>query len=172
METSSELLSRAVALATPALLRLTEADTRSARKPGAWTPRQVLGHLIDSACNNHARFVRAQLQDGLICQGYDQEAWVAVQQYADAPWGELVTLWSSYNRHLARMVAAIPAEVLTRPRVEHNLDEVAWRRVPRNQAVTLEYFVRDYIGHLENHLTQVLSDYRPLSFTPGNLANS
>lgn len=172
METNSELLARAVASATPALLRLTEEETRRARRPGAWTPRQVLGHLIDSACNNHARFVRAQLHDGLVCQGYDQEAWVAVQLYVDASWDELVTLWSSYNRHLARMLAVIPNDVMTRPRVEHNLDEVAWRRVPREQAATLEYFVRDYIGHLENHLRQVLPDYQPLSFTPGSPANS
>jgi hypothetical protein len=30
---------------------------------GGWSRKQILGHLIDSASNNHQRFVRALLQD-------------------------------------------------------------------------------------------------------------
>lgn len=165
MATNSELLTHIVESVTPALEALPDGQSAVSRAPGAWTPRQILGHLIDSACNNHSRFVRAQLTDSLVCQGYDQEAWVAVQGYADASWLDLVTLWRVYNLNLARVIALIPAEVSTRTRREHNLDEVAWRLVPRSEPVTLEYFVRDYIGHLEHHLTQVLPGYEPVSFT-------
>ncbi len=164
METNSVLLRRVIEVATPQLIGLPDDETSHPRRPGAWTPRQIIGHLIDSACNNHGRFVRAQRTDDLVCPGYDQEAWVSLQHHADAPWGELVTLWRSYNLHLSRIIAAIPDDVLTRPRREHNLDKVAWRPVPSSQTVTLDYFVRDYIGHLENHLTQVLPGYQPLSF--------
>ena len=50
-----------------------------------------LGHLIDSAVNNHARFVRAQLQDDLVFPGYDQDGWVRVQRYDERSWPALVT---------------------------------------------------------------------------------
>ena len=55
----------------------------SRRKNGAedWSASEVIGHLIDSAANNHARFVRAQAADDLLFEGYDQEAWVRVQRY-------------------------------------------------------------------------------------------
>ena len=158
------LLRQAVESAAPRLAAMSDAAASRPRHAGAWTPRQIIGHLIDSACNNHGRFVRAQATEGLTFPGYDQEAWVAAQRYDEAPWGELVALWRAYNLHLARIIAAIPADVLTRIRTEHNLDAIAWRTVPRDQPVTLGYFVRDYVGHLENHLTQILEDYVPLSF--------
>src|SRR5437867_6517044 len=82
-----------------------EASIRPA--PGKWSAKETLGHLIDSAANNHQRFVRVQIADGLKMAGYEQVSWVRVQQYASTPWGDLVALWRSYNHHLARVVAAI-----------------------------------------------------------------
>lgn len=159
-----EMLQRAVEVATPKLSALSDDEVTHRRREGAWMPKQILGHLIDSGCNNHARFVRAQLCTELVFDGYDQEAWVDAQRYDEASWAELVSLWRWYNLHLARIIAAMPAEALTRERTRHNLDEIAWRGVPRSQPVTLEYFVRDYVGHMENHLTQILPDYVPISF--------
>jgi hypothetical protein len=115
-----------------------------------------MGHLIDSASNNHQRFVRAQLQEQLVFPGYDQEAWVEVQAHGEAPWEELVALWSAFNLHLARVMEAVPDEVRLRPRTEHNLDVIAWKQVAPSSPATLDYFMADYVGHLEHHLKQVL----------------
>lgn len=150
-----ELLS-IVDRATPRLLEID--DTRSARRPapGKWSPREIVGHLVDSASNNHQRFLRAQWQDDLIFQGYAQDAWVEAQRYQDAPWRELVTLWEHFNRHLARVMAAVPPQVRIRGHVRHNLHELAWRPVPQSEAATLDYFMRDYVGHLSHHVVQIL----------------
>ena len=77
------------------------------------------------------------------------------QRYQDAPLTDLLGLWAAYNHHLARVVESTPRAVLEQLRTKHNLDEVAWKAVPRNEPVTLAYFVRDYVGHLEHHLAQV-----------------
>ncbi len=63
-------------------------ETKSARRPapGKWSPKEIIGHLIDSASNNHQRFVRAQFQDHLIFPGYNQEAWVEAQDYQNSQW--------------------------------------------------------------------------------------
>ena len=129
----------------------------AARRPaaGVWSPQEVIGHLIDSAANNHHRFVRAQWQDDLVFPGYDQEAWVAAQRYLEAPWLELIALWQAYNRHIARVMAATPAGVLNRAHVRHNLDQIAWRTVPAGQPATLDYFMNDYVGHLHHHVAQI-----------------
>ena len=149
-------LSSAIDRAVPALLALGDERSRAHPAPGKWSPREVIGHLIDSASNNHQRFVRAQLQEDLVFPGYDQAEWVRLQRYEESPWPELVALWSGFNRHIARIMAAAPDEQLTRLRPRHNLDELAWVTVPADQPTTLEYFMRDYVGHLRHHLRQVL----------------
>jgi DinB superfamily len=148
-------LREVVATATPRLLGLSEEEASRPPAPGKWSPKQVLGHLIDSASNNHQRFVRAQFTDDLVFPGYEQEAWVAAQRYQAAPWPDLVGLWRLFNLHIARVIEAAPVSVRQRPRARHNLHELAWRTVPQGEPTTLEYFMRDYVGHLEHHLAQI-----------------
>ena len=150
---------RAVVDASEPLLRGISSDASARRPaPGKWSPREVIGHLVDSASNNHQRFVRAAWQEDLVFPGYAQDAWVDLQRYASAPWSELLDLWASFNRQLARVMAAIPEEVRRREHTRHNLDEIAWRVVPRSTPATLDYFMNDYVGHLEHHLRQVLGE--------------
>lgn len=125
--------------------------------PGKWSCQEVIGHLLDSAANNHVRFVQAQLQESLDFAGYDQDAWLAVQPYRDADWPELVEFWRLYNLRLAALMRATPESERTRPRAQHSLDRIAWKSVPANEPTTLEYLMRDYVGHLEHHLKQAFA---------------
>jgi len=148
-------LREAVEAATPRLLALSDEAAAAAPSPGKWCPKEVVGHLIDSASNNHQRFVRARFTDDLVFPGYEQESWVAAQRYRSAPWAELVELWRLFNLHLARAIEAIPPSVRQAPRRRHNLHEIAWKLVPADQPATLEYFLLDYVGHLRHHLGQI-----------------
>jgi DinB superfamily len=148
-------LVRTVIEASATLAALPEAVTRRRPAPGKWSIKEILGHLVDSAANNHQRFVRAQFQDDLIFQGYAQDGWVAAERYQDAPWEGLVTLWREYNLHLARVMAAVPEAVRMRAHTRHNLHELAWQPVPADRPATLDYFMRDYVGHLHHHLRQI-----------------
>ena len=137
------------------LLAISEKDAGRPRAPGKWSPKEIIGHLIDSAANNHARFIRAQLTDEMVFSGYEQEAWVRLQNYKERPWTDLVMLWQAYNTHIASVIEAISPEHLSLQRTTHNLDEVAWQMIPRNQPATLDYFIRDYVGHMKHHLAQI-----------------
>ncbi|HEX9083875.1 MAG TPA: DinB family protein [Gemmatimonadaceae bacterium] len=148
-------LLEAIHEATPILLAMSEDRSRLRPAPGKWCPREVIGHLIDSASNNHQRFVRAQFQDDLVFSGYEQDAWVSVQRYRDAPWEDLIALWRSFNLHIARVMVFVPIDERVRFRPRHNLDELAWKPVPRDQPATLEYFMSDYVAHLKHHLVQI-----------------
>jgi hypothetical protein len=143
------------------LLALSEEDARR-RRGGeeGWSAKEIVGHLIDSAANNHRRFVLAQLKDDLQFEGYAQEDWVRAQRYADAPWAGLVELWRAYNLHLAHVMASVPEEVLHRPRASHSLDRIAFRAVGASQPATLEYLMRDYVDHLKHHLAQIFPPTR------------
>src|SRR6185369_11177657 len=61
---------------------MSETESRRKSSPDDWSPAEVLGHLIDSAANNHQRFVRAQFTDDLVFSGYEQERWVSSQKYS------------------------------------------------------------------------------------------
>ncbi len=136
------------------LSRLSDVQASRRPAPGKWCVKEIIGHLIDSAANNHRRFVEAQMQDPLVFPGYAQDAWVNSQRYQDAEWPALVTLWAAYNQQLVHVVRVIPPAVLERPRPEHNLDALGWRPVPRSEPATLGYLIEDYVAHLEHHLAQ------------------
>lgn len=148
-------LRNAVNEATPILVAMSDEASRLRPAPGKWCPREVIGHLIDSASNNHQRFVRAQFQEDLVFSGYEQDRWVALQQYRDAPWNELIALWRNFNLHIARIMDAVPKDERDRLRARHNLDELAWRPISRDEPATLGYFMSDYVGHLKHHLGQL-----------------
>lgn len=137
------------------LMSVTDAEASRHPLPGKWSPKEVIGHLIDSAANNHGRFVRAQISDEMVFPPYDQDVWVRLQRYDERSWPDLVTLWRAYNEHIASVVAGIAPDRLSLQRTTHNLDVIGWRTVPRGQPVTLEYFIRDYLGHMKHHLAQI-----------------
>jgi uncharacterized damage-inducible protein DinB len=152
---AAERLAASVERALPRLRAISDAEASAPPAEGKWSPKEVLGHLIDSASNNHGRFVRARWAEDLVFPGYEQEKWVAAQRYADAAWEDLIALWRGFNLHIARVMGNVPEEVAHRPRGTHNLDQIAWRTVPRHQPVTLDYFMNDYVDHLEHHLGQI-----------------
>jgi hypothetical protein len=126
---------------------LLAADAKApARKPapGQWAPKEVLGHLIDSAANNHQRFVRAQQSDALVIAGYDQNHWVKSQGYIDADWPHLVALWTQLNLHLADVLARIPSGKYAVPCT-----------IGDDAPVTLEFVVVDYLAHMKHHMAQI-----------------
>jgi hypothetical protein len=142
-----------VEAALPKLRSISDADAAQPRAPGKWSPKQVMGHLIDSAANNHQRFVRAQQGVELRFPSYAQNHWVDCQHYASGRWDDLVTLWHAYNRHLAHVIRHIPED---KRRVPCTIEsEGAGAPGVTNAPVTLAFLAEDYGGHLRHHLAQV-----------------
>ena len=126
------------------LAAISEADAARRPAPGRWAPKEILGHLIDSAGNNHQRFVRAQLSPSIDSPGYDQENWVAVQNYAGEPWPDLIQLWLLFNRHLLHVMRTVREDALKNP-----------ISIRGDAPVPLSYVMIDYVRHLERHLRQI-----------------
>ena len=148
------------------LLLISEAESAVAKAAGKWSAKEIIGHLIDSASHNHQRFVRAQFKDDLVFPGYEQEEWVRVQRYNDEPWQRLVQLWWHYNSHILHVMSTVPVPTRTKLRAKHNLHQLAWKPVDEREPVTLEYFMRDYVDHLQHHLRQIFD--APASHSGGN----
>src|SRR5258708_5418573 len=144
--------------AAPRLLQISEEQSAQPRAEDHWSSKQIIGHLIDSATNNHVRFVVGQLKDDLIFPGYDQDGWVRTNHYQEASWQQLVDLWEAYNLHLLHLMAHASKEKLNTPCTLHTLQEIAFNTVPASEAVTLEYLMKDYVVHLKHHLSQIFGE--------------
>jgi hypothetical protein len=147
---------RTVDDASERLLAISDAESASRSGPEDWSPKEIIGHLIDSATNNHRRFVLGQINDGLDFESYAQDDWVRVNGYRDAPWSDLVALWRQYNLHLAHVMLRTPEEKLRQEHRLHTLDRIAFNQVDSGRPATLEYLMRDYVDHLKHHLAQIL----------------
>jgi len=139
-------LADSIARELPALRAIAEdqAGAKPARA-GAWSRKQELGHLIDSATNNHVRFVRASLEPEFHGPSYDGDGWMALHGYGEHQWNTLLDFWERYNRLLVELVARIPAERLA----THCFVGVS-------EQVTLGFLIEDYIAHMQHHLDHIL----------------
>ncbi len=142
----SLLLRQTIERELPVLGKLTEERASMPRGPGKWSPKEELGHLIDSAANNHIRFVRAALDAEFSGPGYSQDDWVRLHGYSGMPWETIVSLWFQYNMFLAGLVERIPEDRGGTPCF-----------IGPSPAVTLQFIIEDYILHMQHHLDQLLS---------------
>ena len=97
-------IENAVIEACQQLRNLPEESVEVRPNPGDWSVKEIVGHLVDSASNNHQRFVRLQIADNLAFPDYsqDNDAWVSIQSYQIAPWDDLLALWRYFNLHLSK----------------------------------------------------------------------
>lgn len=141
----SVLLTQTIERELPSLRELDEHRASLVRGPGKWSPKQELGHLIDSAANNHIRFVRGAMQPEVREPGYAQEDWVRLHGYSGMQWESIVNFWFQYNTLLAGVVARIPQDRLT-----------TLCFVGGSAPVTLRFVIEDYILHMQHHIDQLL----------------
>jgi hypothetical protein len=126
------------------LLAVPTAQADTAWRPGGWTHRQIVGHLLDSATNNRQRFVRAATDGEFIGPNYGQDAWVAAHGYRDQSWETLLRWWLVEHEILAAVVDNIPEDRLEASCI-----------VGEDAPVTLRFLIEDYLRHLRGHVQQL-----------------
>jgi hypothetical protein len=128
----------------PKLSKLAQSQVELKPSSSRWSPKEELGHLLDSAANNHQRIVRAQLEDEPKMPGYDGDAWVELHKYQHRDWKEMIDIWRALNRQLLAAAEAVP--------------ESAWSRtctIADSLPLTLKFVFEDYIDHMVHHLQHI-----------------
>lgn len=148
MKIAIERLQFALSTLPGILARFSEIESEQRPSPERWTKKEVIGHLIDSASNNHQRFVRGQIVSGQNLPVYEQDEWVRLQNYQDARWTNLIDLWRAYNRHILHVVNCMSEE-----------GQQATCRISGGKEVTLAALFIDYVDHLEHHLRKLLGQW-------------
>jgi hypothetical protein len=125
------------------LAEITEEMMSVKHLPMKWSKKEILGHLIDSATNNHQRFIRGQFESNPEIS-YDQNKWNRFNFYQEIESIHLIHFWTSYNRQLLEIIKRIPKENLLK---QVKIGEIL---------ITLEFLIVDYVEHLEHHLKQLI----------------
>jgi hypothetical protein len=104
-----------------------------------------LGHLCDSATNNHHRFIKVQFEkQPFVITPYAQNNWVAIQDYQSMSVDDIVRYWNSLNGHIVKVISKIP---------DFKLAYLC--QIDDNQCITLSELILDYLRHMEHHLMQI-----------------
>lgn len=147
MQQVAQWLIQAIEQALPLLQNISDDAATAKPAPNKWSYKEIIGHLMDSACNNQQKFVRCRMQNGVDFVPYAQDEWVAAQQYNKAGWNELLLEWFYYNRHIAHIIRhADPAL----------LDNKIY--IGGNGPYTLGFIMPDYVEHLIHHLNEILPE--------------
>lgn len=134
----------------PRLLALSERRVSEKPYPDKWSIKEILGHLVDSASNNHQRIVRMQEVADIGAFSYEQMHWVSLQHYQSEQWDDLVNIWYFYNKHLAHIIEHIdPASLMNACDMDYG------------KPMTLQFVAEDYVRHMQHHLDQIFSDDDP-----------
>ncbi|SRR6266487_1336025 len=131
----------------PAKLNVIDKETALQKpNPKKWSKKEILGHLIDSASNNHQRFVRLQIDNAIALPKYKQDQWVIVEHWQQKEWKEIIALWKLYNEHILHILLYADE---TKLQNTITLGE---------ENYTLQFLIDDYVDHMEHHLKQIFPD--------------
>ena len=126
------------------LAELSDPSAAIKPSPGKWSRKEELGHLLDSAANNHQRIVRTLFEEQPAMPGYEQQRWVQVHVYQQRDWRELTDTWAALNRQLLAVAA--------------RLTDSEWMRtctIAGSEPVTLRFVLEDYVAHMSHHLAHI-----------------
>jgi hypothetical protein len=134
-------------LVSSEFLKFPESELRKKPVPNKWSKKELIGHLVDSATNNHHRFVKAQFMPSpFLVESYMQNDWVEIQNYNEKDSQQLVNLWKVYNEHILFIMQNTP---------DKNLEIKLNSEQPFENADTLFFLMKDYVDHMDHHLKQI-----------------
>lgn len=144
IQRSSERIAYLTGVIPPLLKMFSEQEFSHKPNPAKWSKKQIMGHLIDSAANNHHRFIRSRIEDGPNIF-YQQDEWNNLSHYNEMRSDDVIALWANYNKLLAHIISKM---------VEKDLERTCYSG--GTEPLTLGFIVEDYVHHLEHHLKQVV----------------
>lgn len=117
------------------------------RKPGKWSKKEILGHLVDSAIHNLVRFTEINyMEKPYRHRPYSQMDLVNLNQYQEMNIEELTQLWFVLNNQIIRIMKSVDPEAL-------NYEIV----LSDESRIDLKFLMTDYVEHLEHHINQIKS---------------
>jgi hypothetical protein len=105
--------------------------------------------MIDSASNNIHRIVHMQYQPSPLkfpnyATNGNNDRWIAIQNYQDEDWTDLINIWKYSNIHIVHVIKNVDPSKLNNQWL-YNEEEV----------ISLKDGILDYLRHFELHLKEI-----------------
>ena len=112
--------------------------------------KQILGHMVDSVSNNTHRIVHLQYcESPLYFPNYathgNNDRWIAIQNYEDKNWFNLIQLWKYTHVHLIHVIENVNPT---------KLDKL-WIADGKNETVSLKEMIIDFLRHMQLHMDEI-----------------
>jgi hypothetical protein len=111
--------------------------------------KQIIGHMCDSASNNTHRTVHLQYRESpLDFPNYashgNNDRWIAIQNYEEEDWFNLLQHWKFSNIHIAHIFRNVDASKL----------DNQWK-YSEEKLISLREGIIDYLRHFKLHLGEI-----------------
>ncbi len=131
------------------LLKLSPEQVTRLRNTQNRSIKQIVGHMVDSASNNTHRVVHLQYRKSPVnFPNYatygNNDRWIAIQNYQNEDWENLVQLWKYSHLHLIHIIENISPEKVN----------TEWLDDEEN-VVSLKEMVEDFPRHFRLHTQEI-----------------
>jgi len=114
------------------------------------TIKQILGHMVDSASNNTHRIIHLQYQKSPFnfpnyASNGNNDRWIAIQNYQDENWSDLIQLWKYSHKHLIHVINNVNLKTL----------DNEWISGSEDGNIKLKDMITDFIRHFNLHLGEI-----------------
>jgi hypothetical protein len=145
----SEDLSTLISAWEAKLAALPESTITNRKNSQNRSIRQIVGHMVDSATNNTHRLVHMHYQKSPVnypdyANLGNNDRWIAIQNFQEEDWGELVRLWAAVNRHMVHLIRHVDESRLNQQWIS-----------ALKERVTLREMIADYPRHFKLHLNEI-----------------
>ena len=133
----------------PKLLNFSQEIITERRNSQNRNIKQIVGHMIDSASNNIHRIVHLQYcENPLIFPNYathgNNNRWIAIQNYENEDWSNMVHLWKYLHLHIAHVMSNVDPSKLKNEWLHNNKD-----------GISLKKMVIDFLRHFQLHIDEI-----------------
>jgi hypothetical protein len=133
----------------PKLLKLPNQVITQRRNNQNRTIKQILGHMIDSASNNTHRIVHLQYQKSPLqfpnyAANGNNDRWIAIQNYQDEDWEDMINMWKFLNLHFVHVIKNVDASKLNHQ----------WF-YSEERLISLKDMIIGYLSHFKLHLSEI-----------------
>lgn len=132
------------------LTQLSEDTIMNKRNIQDRTIKQILGHMVDSASNNIHRIIHLQYQDSPLrfpnyATNGNNDRWIAIQNYQNENWNELIQHWKYSHLHWIHVVKNVNQEKL----------DNEWISESKYGNISLKDMITDFLRHFHLHLREI-----------------
>ncbi len=156
MANNIDLLSKYIAIIPYHFKKIPSTELLQKPNLEKWSKKEIFGHLIDSAVYNLERFTKIRFAaQPFEIEPYSQADLVKANDYQNVETDQLLKLWATLNQQILSIWKSYSSKELA---LKIDISYL-------NKKVDLDWWINDYMEHMEHHFKQLFGSLEVLKTT-------